>query len=214
MRLFALTALLLIVSAQADATVTYTMVDRVCSVQALASAGACTALPPRLSFEVSDAAVARGSFDLVGRGLPISIQGDLTDLVSLEGAISYRPGSGYGFAGSLDIHVRFAPDGNILSSTFYAYGLNDGALLTGTSTAFGGWFDDEGLCQHDQPGRLCTQTGRLSIVRTVAAAAVVDEPSTTPLLGAACLTLFGLWRSRRTRSAMASRRGFEPLLPP
>ncbi len=197
--LLAISMFLPVVLSTARASVMFTMVERHCVVAALSYEGACGRMPTPFSFTVSDAAIARGSLDVTARSPTLQAFGDVADLIAFDSAVSFEPGI-RSFAGALAIHVQFAPDGSIAASSFFSTGTDAAAGLTGSSLSFAGWFDDEGLCQHDVAGRLCTTTGRL--LRTVtpeSQIASVDEPGSARLLGAATLTLFGGWQLRRVR---------------
>ena len=147
------------------------------------------------SFTVSDAAVARGTFNLTGTsgfipsGNSPNYTGDVGDFISFTANETASPTR---LIGNLTISARFAAGGDITASSFTYGGLNESSTLTGSSSAFGGVFGSDNfhfLCT----GPACTVAGQLAATTT---ANPVPEPVSLSLIGVGLLSLAGLRRIR------------------
>ncbi len=141
------------------------------------------------SFTVSDAAVARGTFNLSGtnNGANPTYSGDVADFGSFTANETATPA--YLFA-TLRISASFAA-GAITASNFVFNGVNEMSLLTGTSTSFGGTFGSDNFgfrCGSDA----CAVTGQLTATATTSP---VPEPASLATLGLG-IAAFGMLRRK------------------
>ena len=177
----------------AEAAVRYTLVNPVYN-QVAQDAQASL----NFSLTVSDAAVARGSFNLVGLSgfLPTGVQplytGDLTDFVSFTASETATPDR---LTGNLNISVSFSA-GAVTASSFTYNGVNEMSQLGGSSSGFGGTFGSDnfsGQCGGDR----CAFTGQLAATTVPNP---VPEPISAGLLGAGLLGLAATRRRARPHS--------------
>lgn len=175
----------------AEASVTYTLTNRVYN-QTAQDARAFL----NFSLTVSDAAVARGSFNLSGRGAgtlgsPPTYTGDLTDFISFTANETATPTLIFG---NLALNATFGAGGAITTSSFTFNGVGDMSQLGGSSSAFGGMFGSDNF-NFRCGSNACAVAGRLT---ATAAPQPVPEPVSLSLLGVGVL---GMATARRRRHA-------------
>ncbi len=194
MRTLLLAAAICVLSAEAQASVTYELVNPVYN-QGAVSAGA-TGFLAGLDLTVSEAAVARGSFSVSESGnVPsagfLNDAGDLADFVSFNLA-------GRGFVspskvdGVFTARLAFAADGSVSSGSIDYGGQNDEVHFTGSGSSFGGSFgsDQFGACGNGS----CGLMGQLTT------ASAIPEPASIAILGLGAL---GLAMLRPRQQALA-----------
>lgn len=172
----------------AEASVTYALTNRVYN-QVAQDAGAFL----NFSLTVSDAAVARGSFNLSGRGsgnsgFAPSYTGDLADFVSFTANETATPTFLFG---NLAFNATFGTGGAITASSFTFNGVNEMSQLGGSSNAFGGTFGSDNFgfrCGSNA----CAVNGQLA---ATAVPNPVPEPVSAAVLGVGLLGL-AAWRRR------------------
>ncbi len=144
---------------------------------------------------ISDAAVARGSFNLRKDYISpiLSVTGDVADFVSASigpfaaGGQTVTPT----FAEFASLNLSLTFTGSIAGGTLTFLGVSDGARLTGSGGTFSGTFgSDFNNCQDSGPNA-CAVTGWLT---ASASPSPVPEPVSAGLLG---VGLLGLATARR-----------------
>jgi len=168
----------------AQAAVRYSLVNPVFNQAALDGGAAQFGFAP-VDITVSDAAVARGTFNVTLQGSPtlfIVRTGDVADLVSFHGR---ELASSTSISGQLTASLSFAADGSVSSGSLDFFGVSDALRFSGTSASFGGLFASEQYrgCNLDDGCRLVGQ-----LVATVTPNPV-PEPVSMSLLGVGLLSL-------------------------
>lgn len=165
------------------------------------------------SFDLTNAQVATGSFNLTVRGggregsyeaEPATFSGDVNGFNSLNFALddSIVPG-GYLF-GTLQASLTFDPNTDALNTIDVNFaGADTDAAITGTGSNALLRFasDDPYLCPSESSGSTMTCNLGLSFVASVTPPGSVPEPATSVVLGAGLLGLGAARRQRADRSA-------------
>ncbi len=144
---------------------------------------------------ISDAAVARGSFNLqesAGSQI-LSVTGDVADFVSASTGPLAAPGPTVTptFAQFANVNLSLTFTGSVASGTVNFLGQSDGLQLAGTGGTFSGMFgSDFNNCQNSGPNA-CIVTGQLT---APAFTPPIPEPISMSLLG---VGLMGLAAARR-----------------
>lgn len=176
----------------AQAAVRYTLVNPVFNQAALDARASLN-----FNFTVSDAAVARGSFNLrsvsgsfPGGSTPV-YTGDVADFVSFTDTETVTPAT---LAGRLAIDATFRPDGSISASAVSFFGISEEAQFSGSSAAFGGTFASDNFGFRCSSGDGCAATGQLAATTVPNP---VPEPISMAMLG---VGLLGMVAARRRQA--------------
>lgn len=157
-----------------------------------------TAVGVTIMLDITDAAVASGSFTLSGYGSvgDASYDGDTSSLISFSTSAGFTATpSGIDGGGFFDIAFTFDSAGTILSDTISYTALDGDASLSGNAAITSGSIGSSSLgCDSDAASGVCSVSGSFTASTTT----VVSEPSSMALLLGICLAGVGLqWHSRR-----------------
>lgn len=167
--------------ARAEAA-TYTLQNLVYG-QSAPALGASLQLP--ISLTISDAAVARGSFNF-SSGLTMASSGDTADFINLiDGNLFIS--NGFASGGNLTLKLSFDTQRMISAGSLILTSNYNDLAFTGSSNSFGGSFVPSGDTRCGA-GFDCGVTGTFGLVSTV------PEPSSLALLG---LPVAALLQKRR-----------------
>jgi hypothetical protein len=159
-----------------------------------------------LTLDLTDAAVASGSFTLSGYGSldSAAYTGDVSGLVSFTTPAPFNATqTSIDGGGSFTVSFTFDATGAITTDTVEYYGLDSDGQLSGTGILTTGSIGSDALgCDSDASSGICTVSGAWTATSTDATTASVPEPTTWALLGSFGLLLIAV----RRRWAISSKR--------
>ncbi|MGI4800761.1 MAG: hypothetical protein ACRYG8_43415 [Janthinobacterium lividum] len=168
-------------SAKADVIYTYTGLPTYTGQNGAAAVGV------TLVLDITDAAVASGSFSLSGYGSlgSASYDGDASGLVSFTTSAGFTATqSGIDGGGLFDISFTFGSTGTILSDTISYTALDGDGDFSGNQSLTSGTIGSDALgCDSDASSGKCTVSGTFTTATTTTSTSVSEPSSKLLLLG-------------------------------